>query len=57
MGEAVSDDLAEARAEGLQINETFDALLRIAQIEAGARKARFIDLDLNGVVETIAAPS
>ena len=53
-GEAVSDDLADARAEGLQINETFDALLRIAQIEAGARKARFIDLDVNGIVETIA---
>jgi signal transduction histidine kinase len=50
----VSEDLAEARAESLQINETFDALLRIAQIEAGARKARFIDLDVNGVVETIA---
>ncbi|MER8596174.1 HAMP domain-containing histidine kinase [Mesorhizobium sp. M1182] len=54
LGEAVSDDLADARAEGLQINETFDALLRIAQIEAGARKARFIDLDVNGVVESIA---
>ncbi|MER8386571.1 HAMP domain-containing histidine kinase [Mesorhizobium sp. M0751] len=54
LGEEVSDDLADARAEGLQINETFDALLRIAQIEAGARKARFIDLDVNGVVESIA---
>lgn len=54
LGQDVSDDLAEARAEGLQINETFDALLRIAQIEAGARKARFIDLDVNGVIETIA---
>jgi signal transduction histidine kinase len=54
LGQEVSDDLAEARAEALQINETFDALLRIAQIEAGARKARFIDLDVNGVVEAIA---
>jgi signal transduction histidine kinase len=50
----VSDDLADARAEGYQINETFDALLRIAQIEAGARKARFTDLDLGEVLETIA---
>lgn len=50
----VSDDLADARAEGHQINETFDALLRIAQIEAGARKARFTDLDLGEVLETIA---
>jgi len=53
-GEAVADEMAEAREESLQINETFDALLRIAQIEAGARKARFVDLDLNGVVEAIA---
>jgi signal transduction histidine kinase len=29
-----------------QISETFDALLRITQIEAGARKSRFIELDL-----------
>jgi len=50
----VSDDLAEARAEGYQINETFDALLRIAQIEAGARKARFTDVDLGEVLQTIA---
>jgi signal transduction histidine kinase len=53
-GEAIADELAEARGESLQINETFDALLRIAQIEAGARKARFVDLDLNGIVEAIA---
>jgi signal transduction histidine kinase len=53
-GEDVSDDLAEARAEGHQINATFEALLRIAQVEAGARKARFTDLELTRVVETIA---
>jgi len=29
------------------ITETFDALLRITQIEAGARKARFVQVDLN----------
>ncbi|MCA0050446.1 HAMP domain-containing histidine kinase [Mesorhizobium sp. B283B1A] len=50
----VSGDLADARAEGHQINETFDALLRIAQIEAGARKARFTDVDLGEILETIA---
>ncbi|MGX5831558.1 ATP-binding protein [Mesorhizobium sp. 43Arga] len=50
----VSDDLADARAEGYQINETFDALLRIAQIEAGARKARFTDLDLDEILQIIA---
>ncbi|RWC66479.1 MAG: HAMP domain-containing protein [Mesorhizobium sp.] len=50
----VSDDLADARSEGHQINETFDALLRIAQIEAGARKARFTDVDLGEILQTIA---
>ncbi len=50
----VSPDLAEARAESTQINETFDALLRIAQIEAGARKARFVQLDLTEVVASVA---
>lgn len=52
-GEDVTEELADARAESLQINDTFDALLRIAQIEAGARKARFVDLDVGRVVETI----
>jgi signal transduction histidine kinase len=52
--EDVSADLAEARAESSQINETFDALLRIAQIEAGARKARFVRLDLAEIVASIA---
>ncbi|WP_027055694.1 sensor histidine kinase [Mesorhizobium erdmanii] len=52
--EDVSDDLADARVEGYQINETFDALLRIAQIEAGARKARFTDVDLGEILQTIA---
>lgn len=50
----VSNDLADARAEGHQINETFDALLRIAQIEAGARKARFTDVDLDEILKTMA---
>lgn len=52
-GEPVSSDVAEARAEGHQINETFEALLRIAQIEAGARKARFAEVDLASVVSSI----
>jgi signal transduction histidine kinase len=52
-GNDVEAELADARAESQQINDTFDALLRIAQIEAGARKARFVDLDVGPVVETI----
>ncbi|AZV18933.1 ATP-binding protein [Mesorhizobium sp. M7A.F.Ce.TU.012.03.2.1] len=53
-GQKVARELAEAHAESLQINETFDALLRIAQIEAGARRARFTDVDLGEVLQTIA---
>ncbi len=53
-GKVVLDDLAEAHMESLQINETFDALLRITQIEAGARKARFTEVDLDEVMKTIA---
>ncbi|MBZ9773023.1 ATP-binding protein [Mesorhizobium sp. CO1-1-8] len=53
-GQKIAAELAEAHAESLQINETFDALLRIAQIEAGARRARFTDVDLGEVLQTIA---
>lgn len=53
-GQKVARELADAHAESLQINETFDALLRIAQIEAGARRARFTDVDLGEVLQTIA---
>lgn len=53
-GQKIAAELAEAHAESLQINWTFDALLRIAQIEAGARKARFTDVDLGEVLQTIA---
>lgn len=53
-GKDIGGELLDARTESGQINETFDALLRIAQIEAGARKARFTNLDLDAVIETIA---
>ncbi|TCL69430.1 HAMP domain-containing sensor histidine kinase [Rhizobium sp. BK251] len=43
-----------AREESDRINATFEALLRISQIEAGARKARFVPVDLLGVMATIA---
>ncbi|RIX97998.1 HAMP domain-containing protein [Aureimonas flava] len=36
------------------IIETFNALLRIAQIDAGARKARFRELDLSELAERVA---
>lgn len=46
-------ELTEALAAAEQINDTFDALLRITQIEAGARKSRFSDVDLAEVLETV----
>ena len=35
--------------------DTFGALLRITQIESGTRRAGFADVDLSGLVETVAA--
>jgi signal transduction histidine kinase len=35
------------------ILKTFEAMLRIAQIEAGARRARFADTDLSAVAENV----
>jgi signal transduction histidine kinase len=52
-GASVGALLQEARAEGDQINATFDALLRISQIEAGARKRRFRNVDLTEVVDLL----
>lgn len=52
-GIPVVSDLAEARAESDQINATFDALLRIAQIESGARKSRFVRLSLDEILGAI----
>jgi signal transduction histidine kinase len=46
--------LRSAASDAKQIITTFDALLRIAEIEAGARRARFDLVDLSDVVETVA---
>ena len=45
--------LEQAEEEIGQINATFDALLRIAQIEAGARRARFVEVQLGDVLDRI----
>lgn len=42
----VEDDLAAALAQSDAIDQTFSALLRIAQIEAGARREKFAAVDL-----------
>src|SRR3984893_15968528 len=61
LAEAEGNSVAEAKAvirsaatDAKQIITTFDALLRIAEIEAGARRARFDLVDLSDVVETVA---
>jgi signal transduction histidine kinase len=43
----------KAIAETDEILDTFGALLRIAQIEAGTRRAAFTEVDLSGVLQTI----
>jgi len=61
LAEAEGSSVSEARAvlrsaasEAKQIITTFDALLRIAEIEAGARRARFDLVNLSDVVDTVA---
>jgi len=61
LAEAEGNSVSEAKAvlrsaasDAKQIITTFDALLRIAEIEAGARRARFDLVDLSDVVETVA---
>lgn len=49
----VSALLDEARSESDRINTTFAALLRISQIEAGARKERFQATDIDDVLAVI----
>lgn len=53
-GISVAPELEEAAAETDRIIATFDALLRIAQLEAGARKARFTGTNLIEVTRGIA---
>ena len=52
-GEPVGLELEQAMAEAGQIDETFEALLRIAQIESGARKSRFSPIDLSDVLSSL----
>ncbi len=53
-GQPAAADLAAALAESDAISQTFAALLRIAQIEAGAARARFSRLDLSAVMQAVA---
>jgi signal transduction histidine kinase len=53
-GHDAKKDLQEAIAESDHVTHTFDAMLRIAQIESGERRQRFEDLDLASVVHRTA---
>jgi signal transduction histidine kinase len=53
-GVPVGDALEFALAEADRINQTFEALLRIAQIESGARKSRFATVNLTKIYATLA---
>ncbi|OOE93402.1 two-component sensor histidine kinase [Salinivibrio sp. AR647] len=46
-------ELDRALEDSQRLASIFDALLRIAQIESGARRSRFVMLDLNNVVDTV----
>jgi signal transduction histidine kinase len=52
-GQSAEDEIDAADAEVQEINGTFEALLRIAQIESGARRARFERLDLSKILEEV----
>ena len=52
-GAAVSEELESASAEADRINETFEAILRIAQVESGARKVRFSNVDLGEIAGSL----
>ena len=51
----ISDEsLEQALDEAENINSTFEALLRIAQIEAGARRAQFKSIDICALMHSVA---
>ncbi len=52
-GKTITKELDASIKEVDSINETFAALLRIAQIESGARKARFAAVDLNDIMSDV----
>jgi signal transduction histidine kinase len=53
-GASVASELAAALTESETINQTFSALLRIAQIDGGARRDHFATVDLASVIANLA---
>lgn len=52
-GLSADDDLADAVSQCEMIDQTFAALLRIAQIEAGARREKFAPVDLGALISDL----
>jgi signal transduction histidine kinase len=52
-GQPVATLLQQAQEETRQINMTFEALLRIAQIESGARRARFKEVAVGPILQNL----
>ncbi|MDB5529585.1 MAG: two-component sensor histidine kinase [Devosia sp.] len=52
-GQSVATLLQQAQEETRQINMTFEALLRIAQIESGARRARFKEVAVGPILQNL----
>jgi signal transduction histidine kinase len=53
-GQGNAAELIQAQIEAGRINATFEALLRIAQLESGARRERFTDVPLGSVLSVLA---
>jgi signal transduction histidine kinase len=52
-GQGNAAELVQAQIEAGRINATFEALLRIAQLETGARRERFTDVSLGSVLSVL----
>lgn len=52
-GQDNAAELVQAQIEAGRINATFEALLRIAQLESGARRERFTDVALDSVFSVL----
>nr|WP_086940755.1 ATP-binding protein [Thaumasiovibrio occultus] len=52
--DAFLNELDNALVDSQRLASIFDALLRISQIESGARRSRFAALDLTQVIDTVA---
>lgn len=52
-GQGNADQLLLAQEEAGRINDTFEALLRIAQLESGARRERFVAVSISAILAVL----